>query len=528
VDDLANTAEYASSVTERALPLVHYPSVVEFDPFVTNDNADGAEYYQDPASGLNFGYRVAGLGDLDGDSRDDFAVSRINFAGDTPPTAVSVFLSSDGSSSPAVTITAPAVTGALGGFFGWALAGGDFDGDGNSDLAICAQALPTFGGTDSGANGGALYLYYGIDTTGIRRDPNPDDDYLPSVNPDVALFGAVNAQFCGLVAFGELNGQAGQELIVGTGTFGEVDGVLNPRVYAFLGGSRDRFPGSTPVKLHLDLVSPATTGVTNRPELSLQRRDDGNADSYPIAIAAADVDGDGIDELAVSDQGANHATGVCVGCGEVYVYQGGASLVGAIAAPNTSPPQLKHILRHREGPGTDPEQFGHTLARLPQPRTGDTADWLLVQATTAGGNVYVFEGTAAGATPGIVPGTYPAGGLAADQYISLDKTDWHNTPSTSFGYDIVPIGDFDHNGSLDLFVGPQWVFVGDHVSFLYSFDYSDPNRLVKRAVLGGEDGLNAAFGSAAAKLDGYLPGAVSETPQILVASPGKNAVYLLR
>ncbi|MBI3178158.1 MAG: VCBS repeat-containing protein, partial [Deltaproteobacteria bacterium] len=332
-DDLGNAPQPADGVTERAVPLINYPDTVAFDPLTpVDDQAAAALYTETGATG--FAFRMSNVGDLDGDGRDDFAVHRLD--GNT----VSLFLSRKSLVSPDV-ILLPPVSSA--GTFGIGIAGGDFDNDGLADLAICAGTMTTTGGPASGTNAGALFLYYGIDPDGIRRDTNTTNGQLPSITPDVALLGPADARFCFAVVVAEISGSTGDDLVVATANTSN-----KPRVYGFLGGSRARFPSSppNPAIIHLDLASTPSAGFTNRPELSLQRKSS-QAASFPRAIVAANVDGDGVKDIAVSDQLANHdAISTCDNCGEVYVYRGGPLLSGEIAPPDQSPSSLMHVVRY--------------------------------------------------------------------------------------------------------------------------------------------------------------------------------------
>jgi hypothetical protein len=520
IDDVGNRAELGTSVVERTIPLVDYPDIVAFDPTNQEDDAAGAMYTA-PDTGLFLGHQLTAVGDLDGDTRDDFAASRLG--------AVLVFLSGDGLDEPAVTVSAPTAGGA--GLFGFSVAGGDFNDDGRSDLAICSQGLTTSGGPNSGTNGGAVFLYYGVATTGIRRDVNAGGGSLPSPFPDVALFGPANAGLCQTVLLDDVDGRAGADLLIGTTIQGQVcdssglNCVVDPKVYGFSGSRnplRFPFPTTPPadrVEIHLNLSSPAGCGTTECADFSLSRRADGGG-SFPWAMATADVNGDGVNDLAVSDQLANHPGGVCDACGEVYVYSGGAGLSGPISPPDTDPAQLLHILRYVSGRGN----FGQTLLGVPAPRApSDGADWLLVHVGAGNGRIVVFEATALGGTPGIDPADYPPGGLTggSSAYTELDRTTWRGAVPTNYGSSMAVLGAFDGHGGVDIAVGPGLVFAA-HPTFLYSFD-SDVDGFVKRVMFIG----SSNFGAGSAGVS-YLDSAAGGATQFAISSPGKDAIHLFR
>ncbi len=508
-DDLGNAPAASDAVTERAMPLVNHPDPVAFNALSPTDDQAGAVLHTSAAT--DFGSVAANVGDLDGDGRDDFAV-----ADRAATRSVHLFLSSGNLTSPDVSIAAPSISAGL---FGIGIGGGDFDADGLSDLAICARTLTTQGGPNSGSNAGALYLYYGVGTGGIRRDVNSTNSQLPSVTPDVALMGPASALMCNLVVLAEVNGVAGDDLLMATFSSSN-----QPRVYGFFGGSRSRFPASfpTPAVIHLDLTNPPTPGVTNRPEFALQRKSTGGS-AFPFALVAADVDGNGTRDIAVSDQLANHdASATCNGCGEVYVFRGSSTLSGLMAPPDTSPPALMHILRYVPGASN----VGLTLGRIRQPRgVGDPADWLLVHAGGGSLNnrVLVFKGTALGATPGIMPASYPAGGRPAGEYALLDRLHWDGSAPALFGYAMADIGRFDGHGGPDLLVGPgHTTTAGRYGVFLYSFDpVSD--AMLKRAIFFG----SASFGTAVVGAYDFLGLAGVET-DIIVSSRSGRSLFLFR
>ncbi|MBI5511185.1 MAG: hypothetical protein HY903_20690 [Deltaproteobacteria bacterium] len=497
VDDAGNKAVVASSVRERAMPLVNYPQVVGFDPVSPVDDSAAAALAS-VASSTWFGNTVTALGDLDGDGRGDFGVTRR-----TEVFSVSLFLSSGSLTSPDVVIMSPANGPGL---FGVNIAGGDFDGDGLSDLAVCAPTMPTTGATSSGAAAGALYLYYGKAGEGIRRDLNTTDFQLPSVTPDVALLGPANARFCYRLSLGDVDGRHGADIVVTTQPTGN-----KPRVYGFFGGSRSRFPssGSATSLINLDLVSTPSSGFANRPELSLQRKAS-LFGLFPFFLTVADVNGDGAGDVVVSDNTASHdSSGSCNNCGEVYVYRGGAGLVGDVAAPDSAPSQLMTVLRYPAG-GVN---FGQTLLGITNPLgAADLADWLLVQAA-GNGQVFVYKGTALGGSPGIVPS--PA---------ALDPTDWTGLPPTQYGNSLAAVGDFDGLSGVDILVGPGYnAGVGNFGVYLYSLDVG-AGGFVKRAILRGAP----SFGTGLAAANGFVPGTAATEPQMVLSTRDAGSIYLFR
>lgn len=512
-DDVGNEAPVGTFARERKVPLLNHPDTVTFVPQGRDDDAAGVLYAQGTPAGT-FGYVAAGLGDMDGDGREDFAVSELS------PSKVSMFLTTKSLLHPDVVISAPAISD---GAFGFAVAGGDFDGDGLSDMAICARDLTTVGAADSGSNGGALFLYYGVAGSGIRRDTNTTDAQLPSINPDVAILGPQGHQICRSVVIANVDASTAADLIMATSTVG-----ARPRVYGFRGGSRERFPGSppSPTKIYLRVADSSdhdvAGGTSNEADFVLKRKSVGYS-SFPNAIAVADVNGDGVGDVVVSDQLAAHdGVGTCTNCGEVYVYDGNdldGVIEGADAAP--APAALMHVLRYVPGSGN----FGQSMMRVPQPRgSADAADWLLVQvaAGSRGRRVVVFKGTALGGTPGIMPAAYPIGGADPATYSELDRTRWNGTTESLYGVTMAGLGEFDGAPGVDILVGPgNTTTAGVYGSYLYSYDMGT-DSFQKRAILWG----GAGFATRAVGLSGFTGSVGAWSTQLLLTARPDARLFL--
>jgi len=530
VDDAGNAATQGSSSEQRVLPLLSYPGVQDFTvwqpyaPFYTGtqsgkDDANSglsasAAAYTDPGSNSNFGITAANVGDLDGNGRPELAVSR-----ELPSRAVLLF-SGAAPATPTATINEPSVVGA---FFGYGIAGGDFDGDGYSDLAICAPFLNTSSGLNGGDLGGALYLYYGS-ATGIRKVPNATDPLLPSLVPDVALFGPPSAMLCFAVMLANIDGQPGDDLVVGA--YGTA------KTYGFLGGTRNRFPGTAPVKVWLDLTSSAQSGFTTRPDFALAAKTPAaSVGFYPGALAAPDLNGDGIKDLAVGDFAANHhqspdSTTRCDACGEIYVYRGGTALQGEIsgivtptnaAGAESWPPQMLNVLRFARAVDasssvSQTSEFGYELSAVHRPRAADSADWVAAKVSVNGERrVVLFKGSQTGGQT-----AYPPNGLPYASYALLDNANWDGSnvlPAAAFGDTIADLGAFFSAGSVDLAVGPGVRnTAGTYGVFIYSYSASSDD-FVKRAILYGEPG----FGTRVVGVGNFLGLGAGHAAQLGVA-----------
>ena len=530
VDDAGNRTELDQALCgggsstchgERVIPLLTTlpgvappPEQQVFDPTSPNESAISTAFVVDTTTANFFG-DIIESGDMDGDGRDDLVVSA------TGAGTVQIFLSSSPNlTQPSITIDAP--TSEVG-LFGFDLHLGDFDNDNLDDLVISSP----FAEGSAGAFAGAVYLYYGASGTGIVQRTNvPDDPSIPSLIPDVAIFGANAFDSFGLgrVRMGDIDGAPGDDLIVGaTATTGP-----GPGVYGFYGGDRSRFqtgPAFDPVKLTVDLAN-AGTGCVACANFGLTVVGGYTSSSFPGAIALADVNGDGRMDVAMSDPKAVHQ-GQMGGAelGEVYVYAGGA-LTGLIGPPVTqagaSPPELLHVLRFASGTGNG--DFGWKMFRAPAPRvaSGDDADWLLVQAQPGPSipkRLIAFKGTEGS---GIVPATYPVGGLPLVDYSIFDSFPWGADQSVlsnrifRFGYNVAAIGEFDGHGGPDLVVSSNGrpgdpIQTGADTVFMFSYDPGS-DMFEKRAILEGVLG----YGGAVTALNNYAGGPPGTALQFVI------------
>lgn len=165
--------------------------------------------------------------------------------------------------------------------FGWAVAGGsDLDGDGRADVAIAA---PEYSSNVQMA--GAVYVY------------------LDSVSDQDALFlgeASLDAAGDSLSAGGDMNGDGYDDLLIGA-PGNEGYGLDAGRVYLMTGGSKIA-PSQT-----LDTAATRISGITPYGALG-----------HAVAFAG-DVNQDGLDDILVSTQTDDRASGVAT----AYLYLGG-------------------------------------------------------------------------------------------------------------------------------------------------------------------------------------------------------------
>ena len=522
VDDVGNEADVAGNQVSRSLPLLNNipgqgtpPHIVPFDP--QNEGSDDARFYNQPSYGTG---DVVNLGDMDGDGRSDFSFP--NYNATSFKWELLVFISSQSTTSPTFTISAP--SGDIAGAFGNFIAGGDFDGDGKNDLAVCSPELTTvtdsgsLGADAPGANGGAVYLYFGVDGTGLAHADNSGDAELPSLIPDVALLGPAGSLLCfQAISLANVDGSVGDELV-----FITKETSNQPGVYGFSGGSKARF-GATPAKVNLRLSQSPDGSAPGIADFKLRGKNVGE-NKFPTAMTMADVNGDSILDIAVSDYLADHdGASSCNNCGEVYVWTGGVGLTGALPAPDAGSPQLMHTVRYIAGAA-----LGRMLFTMKQPNSADPADWILVKR---GSNVFVLKGSQSAG--GLTPSVYPVGGggVVLD---ALSREDWDGTVAPEFGWVVASLGEFDGHGGTDVMVAPGFTGTGaEQYVFLYSYDdepaSSTYNELVKRVVMRGPDG----FGQGLCTSGNYFNDGVSASGLIMStyyqpAFPGVGALFYYR
>ena len=232
---------------------------------------------QAPAGAIRFGYRVAFVGDRNHDGFADVAVSAPAWSGDTAPPHVFVF---DGglnpSTSPAEVLNQP---GTLSSFGASLASAGDVNGDGYSDLIVGEFSSDL----DPNPLTGSVYLYFG----GAN----------PGTTPDRTFTGASGELFgCSLAGAVDLNRDGFDDIVIASPD-NNPPGVSNAgMIQVFYGGSN----------------------MDTRADVARFGRD--YALKLGISMAAGDINGDGIADLAV---------GSSAPTGGVAIYYGAAPLHNA-------------------------------------------------------------------------------------------------------------------------------------------------------------------------------------------------------
>lgn len=228
---------------------------------------------------------------------------------------------------------------------GTAIAFGDFDRDGDSEVAVGAPGAGD-GGEVYVFNGGGNFLF---------------DD---TIDADVTVGGSTPSRLGTSLVVGDFNGDGTADLAMGAPETDAGAGLDQGAVYVFFGGSSFQSANAS----QADAVFTGAAGD----------------DLFGTSLTALDYDGDGIDDLVVG------APQIEAGNGTVYLFRGSATFTGRSAsAANSS------VVGESLG-----DEFGATLAAGNV--DGSPGDDLLVGApgSAAGGSagddetgsVYVFSG----------------------------------------------------------------------------------------------------------------------------------------
>jgi hypothetical protein len=356
----------------------------------------------DEDDGDRFGVALA-VGDFDGNGYDDLAVGAPGDRLAGVPEVGSVFLYKGTKKGlvPWLRLERASLdTAHEGDHFGDALAVGDVNGDGHDELAVGAPHASPVGGDAAGvvllfrrcAKG--LCAWASLDQTGL--DSNELDD-----------------QFGSSLAVGDFDHDGWNDVAVGAPT-DSVDHVYSGEVFLFRGGE-DVVPEPW-VSL-----SGAGADVTTP------------SDFFGWALAAADLDGEGGDELVVGVPGYSSAPAVNSGAVEVYGFDAEA---GELLSRGRLGQSIMEAEEHAD-------RFGAALAtgHLNDDHRADlvVGAWgeTLTRDTMRAGAFYVFHGGR----------SLPGGRQMVDEVLLTPPS-----PHDAFGAALA-LGDFDGDGALDVAAG---------------------------------------------------------------------------
>ena len=377
-----------------------YPVLI--DPVLTTASSS----LSPSTANVQFGFAVAGVGDVNGDGYDDVVVGApaINtYAGAAYVYSGSAGPGSQGGVSTTATTTLAPSSLTTYSYFGAAIAGaGDVNGDGYDDVIVGAYSY-------NGASG-RVYVFHGS-ATGLSTSP------ASTINGPAA-----NSAFGGAVAGGgDINGDGYDDVVVGAYGYSSNAG----RVLVYLGSTSG-------------LVTTAATTLN------------GAASSYfgRSVASLGDVNGDGYDDIAV---GAYRASNV----GQVTVYHGSASGLTSTASTTLT------------GPSTN-AQFGYSIDRAGDVNDDGYAD-LVVGAYGANsyvGQVTLYHGSAGSGSGGGIRTTAAStlNGTSSGDYFGATVSGAGDVDLD--GYDDVLVGAY---GASSL-TGAAYVYLGSSSGVVSAVD----------------------------------------------------------
>lgn len=373
----------------------------------------------DPGLNAEFGRAVTSAGDVNGDGFADIVIGAPG--ANSQDGAAFLFLGGAGSLGERRQTLRPP-PGPLGGTFGLSVASaGDVNGDGYADVVIGAPGL----------SGGTVYVFHG-DSTGLSATP-----HATLTEPD-----GLGGEFGWAVGTaGDVDGDGFGDIVVGAPRVNSNAG----RAYVFYGSSSGIRP----------------TDPTRRATLV-----GSGTERLGWAVAALDLDGNGLSDVAIGAPGAGSNVGA------VRVYSGGP---GGLAP--SDPTRLLVIN------GSTPSQFFGTMVSSGGDLDGDGFADLAVgspEAETAAGLVHVYGGGPAGADP-------------LDDTRNAELT----APSSgAFGAGLGS-GDIDGDGLSDLLVGAPGVSGSVGAVFVFRGGAGGVD-FVRRQMLASPSSLPTFFGRSVA------------------------------
>ena len=375
-----------------------------------------------------------------------------------------------------------------GDLFGAAIGNGDFNADGFADLVVGAPGKAP--GSDP--RSGAVFIFPGSTTpTGISTGFFITQNHAGQVNEAGDLFGTA-------LAIGDFDADGFVDLAVGAPGKDAGGGTGSGVVFIF--------PGSPKGLTCLPRFACPTSFITG---FSITQVNAGGmneaGDQFGAALVAGHFDDDGIEDLAVGAPGDGTEA---LKAGSVYVFPGSA--IGITTGYLVTQADAGEV-------NEDGDRFGEVLAA--GDIVGDVKQDLIIGAPQKGpgsdpksGSVFIFPGSAAGITTGILLSQTAAGET--------------NEAGDQFGAALI-VGDFDGDRIRDLAVGAPgdapdsvntgsvFIFPGSAAGITTGFFITHEDQMDPEDVLPNQDGDQFGAALAVGKFNSDL------FDELLVGAPGK-------
>lgn len=305
-----------------------------------------------------YGSAIA-LGDFNDDGYDDLAVGipGAEIAGLAGAGAVQVIYGSKAGLTNAGiqewSLAAAGINGSpeLNGNFGAALTGGDFDGDGYDDLAIGVPRANSGGDTYAGAVNVLYGRSSGLSVLKNEQITQDTSGYIASSTEPFDYFGWS-------LAAGDFDGNGVDDLAVGTPFEDNGAGFADAGAVQIFFGKRGSTAANSGLLINGGVENPQNWR-SDSPNVEGAMEEN---DRFGFALAAADFDGDGYDDLAIGIPFETHGSGpgALTHGGAVSVIMGSA---GGLAATPSEPGRLWHQdLTGMNGAVGTSDRFGFALA----------------------------------------------------------------------------------------------------------------------------------------------------------------------
>jgi FG-GAP repeat protein len=333
------------------------------DQFWTQDSPG----IEDVAETVDFFSVSLSSGDYNGDGNDDLAVGAsredIGPIGDEDSGAVHIIYGSSPAGLSATAVLPDQLwtqnsidiedVAEAGNSFGRSLSSGDYNGDGNDDLAV-GVPYEEIGSIDSA---GAVHIIYGSSPAGLSATAVLPDQFWTQDSPGIEDFAEANNQFGRYLSSGDYNGDKSDDLAVGVKSEG-IGSIVNAGVVHII-------YGSSPAGLSATAVLPDQLWSQDSPGID----DVAEADDNFGGVSSGDYNGDGFDDLAIGVHGEDFL-GVIPGPGGVFDTIVNAGVVhiiyGSSPAGLSATAVLPDQLWSQDSPGIDDiaetdDAFGSSL-----------------------------------------------------------------------------------------------------------------------------------------------------------------------